>query len=354
MPLFATWRTALSMEESSCLTTYPNLARRMTPMGANEPGAGAPYFIILNAGSGHAETQLQRSTIETALTRAGRTFVLKVIDDPSELDATAKAMVEQARASGGVIVAAGGDGTINSVARRAVASGCPFGVLPQGTFNYFGRAHGIPEELEEAIAALLSGTPHPVQVGLVNERVFLVNASIGLYPKILEEREEDKRQFGRSRLVALLSMLRTALGNHSFLRMRFELDGKNHKLRTPTLFIGNNPLQMEQLGILPLSTALEFGKLAAIAPRSVGRLGMMWLMLRGAAGKLGGADDLIAFSFKRILVKPISLYGVRRRIKVAMDGEVSLMNTPLDIRVLEGQLLLLKAGVPVESKRNDA
>ena len=311
-------------------------------MGAIEPGGDAPLFVILNAGSGHTETALQRSTIEEALTRAGRPFQLFVVDDPSQLDTIAIRMVEQARASGGVIVAAGGDGTINTVARRAVASGCSFGVLPQGTFNYFGRAHHIPEDLEQAIDNLLTGTPHPVQVGLVNDRVFLVNASIGLYPKILEEREQDKRQYGRSRIVALLSMLRTGLGDHGFLRMQLDMDGQSHKLRTPTLFIGNNPLQMEQIGIPPLSTALEDGKLAAIAPRSVGRLGMMWLMLRGAAGKLGGADNLIAFSFKRIVVKPIALYGKRRRIKVAMDGEVSLLDTPLDIRVLEGQLLLLK------------
>lgn len=310
----------------------------------------APLFVVLNAGSGHTETELQRTTIESALARAGRRYELAIVDDPGQLDAIAQRMVGQAVASGGIIVAAGGDGTINAVARRAVNSNCPFGVLPQGTFNYFARAHGIPEDLDGAIEALLSGTPHPAQVGLVNERVFLVNASIGLYPKILEEREQDKRQFGRSRIVALLSMLRIGLGQHQFLRMHIELDGKPHHLRTPTLFIGNNPLQMEQLGIKPLSTALDTGELAAVAPKSVGRLGMIWLMLRGAAGRLGGAQDLVAFSFKRIVVKPISLYGKRRRIKVATDGEVCMLDTPLDIRVLEGQLLLLKPEAPSQAQ----
>lgn len=313
-------------------------------MKAREYGSigQAPLFVVLNAGSGHTETKLQRATIERALTRAGRQVQLAIVDDASKLDAIALNNVEQAAASGGIIVAAGGDGTINAVARRAVNSNCPFGVLPQGTFNYFGRAHGIPEDLDSAIEALLGGTPHPVQVGLVNDRVFLVNASIGLYPKILEEREQDKAQFGRSRLVALLSMLRTALGAHQFLRIRIELDGARHKLRTPTLFVGNNPLQMEQRGIKPLKSALETGKLAAMAPKSVSRLRMVWLLLRGAAGRLGGAPDLFAFSFKRIVVKPISLYGKRRRIKVATDGEVCMLDTPLEIRVLEGQLLLLK------------
>lgn len=306
------------------------------------PVDGAPLFVVLNACSGDAESELQRDTIEQVLTRAGRQFELAIITDPTRLEAIADGMVAKAKASAGIVVAAGGDGTINALARRAVASACPFGVLPQGTFNYFGRAHGIPEDLEQAIEALLAGTPHPVQVGLINERIFLVNAAIGLYPQILEEREQNNRQFGRSRIVALLSMLRTTLRKHQFLRMRIESNGTFHKLRTPTLFIGNNPLQMHRLGVLPLTSALEDGQLAGMAPKSVGKLRMIWLMVRGVAGKLGGAEDLIAFSFKRILVKPIAIYGKRRRIKVAIDGEVVLMDTPLDIRVLEGQLLLLK------------
>ena len=302
----------------------------------------APFFIILNAGSGHEATELQRATIEDAMARSGRSFTLRVVEDPSQLDEIAAALARQAVDSGGILVAAGGDGTINTVAGKAVDAGCPFGVLPQGTFNYFGRTHGIPEDLGEAVQALLSARVQPVQVGLVNDRIFLVNASIGLYPQIIEEREADKKQFGRSRAVALLSMIKTALGRTQYLRMSLEIGGKVHKMRTVMLFVGNNSLQMEQLGILPLSSALEDGKLAAIAPKSVGRIGMMGLMLRGAIGKLGGAKNLTAFSFEALTVKQRTLYGTRKKIKVATDGEVCQLDTPLKFSVLKGQLLLMK------------
>ncbi len=310
--------------------------------GADKPAIDAPLFIILNAGSGHEATALQRSTIEDVLQGAGRQFTLSVVEDPAGLDAMAERMAAQARAANGILVAAGGDGTINTVAGKAVAAGCTFGVLPQGTFNYFGRTHGIPEDLGDAVRALLTADVQPVQVGMVNDRIFLVNASIGLYPQILEEREADKKQFGRSRLVALLSMIKTALGAPQYLRIEMERDGKLQKLRTPMLFVGNNPLQIEQLGIAPLSSALDDGKLVAIAPRSVGRIGMIGLMLRGALGQLGTASNLVAFGFRSLAVKQVTLYGRRRRIKVATDGEVTLINTPLTFRVLEGQLLLLK------------
>ncbi len=324
--------------------------------GVAQPAADAPLFILLNAGSGHEATELQKSTIEEVLSAAARTFTLTVVEDPARLDELAERTAAQARAAGGILVAAGGDGTINTVAAKAVAAGCTFGVLPQGTFNYFGRTHGIPEDLGDAVRALLSATVQPVQVGMVNDRIFLVNASIGLYPQILEEREADKKQFGRSRLVALLSMIKTALGAPQYLRIEMERDGKLQKMRTPMLFVGNNQLQIEQLGIAPLTSALDDGKLVAIAPRSVGRIGMIGLMLRGALGRLGDARNLVAFGFRSLAVKQVTLYGRRRRIKVATDGEVTLINTPLTFRVLEGQLLLLKpnaalAGVPEQAEK---
>ena len=318
-----------------------NLTHAMTATAAPPD---ATFFIALNAGSGHSETDERRATIETVLRAAGRKFELTMIDQPGTIDEIAARLAKQAADSGGVLVAAGGDGTINAVARQAVAHGCQFGVLPQGTFNYFGRTHGIPEDLSEAVHALLAARVHPVQVGVINDRVFLVNASIGLYPKMLEEREADKKQFGRSRLVAALSALKTLLSPHKRLRLVLDIDGKRQRLRTATFFVGNNRLQMEQVGIPPLSDALEDGRLAAVAPRTKGKLGMLWLMLHGALGRMGRlsqADELTTFSFKQMEVRVRTL-SRRRQIKVATDGEITMMNNPLEIYVMDEQLLLLK------------
>ncbi len=301
----------------------------------------APFFIILNAGSGHEATATQRDTIEAVMQASGRRFELTVVEQPDQLGETARAIVARARAEGGVVVAAGGDGTINAIARATVGSGCPFAVLPQGTFNYFGRTHGIPEALDEAARAMLTARIQPVQVGLVNERVFLVNASIGLYPRLLEERERDKAQYGRSRLVAILSAIRTILGAFRRLRLTLDIDGRQQTVRTPTLFIGNNRLQLEQVGIAPLSNEVEEGRLAAIAPRAGSSLGVLALLLRGAVGRMGSAENLLAFGFTEMRVQRRHAYG-RRMIKVATDGEVCHLATPLHFRVLEGQLLLLK------------
>ncbi|MFC4930242.1 diacylglycerol/lipid kinase family protein [Massilia sp. GCM10023247] len=310
-------------------------------MPSIEPPRNAAFYVVLNAGSGHSETELRCSTIRNVLAEAGRTCHLEIVDDPARLGDIACRMAQKAKENGGVLVAAGGDGTINTVAHQAVMQGCLFGVLPQGTFNYFGRTHGIPEDLDEAVRSLVSSRVMPVQVGFVNDRIFLVNASVGLYPELLEAREHDKREFGRSRIVAILSALKTALGRHRALRITLETEGIVRKLRTATLFVGNNRLQMEQVGMKPLTIALEEGQLAAIAPRRVGKLAMLGLLLRGALGRLGEAENVLAFSFKRLVVRHARL-SPRRTIKVATDGEVTRMAMPLEFRVLEGRLALLK------------
>ncbi|QOY93774.1 diacylglycerol kinase [Massilia sp. UMI-21] len=313
-------------------------------MPTTEPRPDAPFFIVLNAGSGHSETELRRSTIESVLAAAGRRCILELVDDPAELADKARGMAARALAEEGILVAAGGDGTINLVAHEAVLAGCPFGVLPQGTFNYFGRTHGIPEDLAEAVYALLRAKVHPVQVGLLNNEIFLVNASVGLYPKLLEEREHDKRQYGRSRVVAFFSAIKIALRPHRHLRITLERDGKERRLRTTTLFVGNNRLQLEQVGMRDgLIEAVEEGQLVAIAPRPMGKLGLLGLLVRGMFGKLGTADDVEAFAFKRLTVRTPALYG-RKRMKVATDGEVTRMAMPLEFRVLEGRLRLMLQG----------
>lgn len=313
----------------------------------------AEFFIVLNAGSGHSETETRISTIREVMDGAGRICHLEVVDEPERLEDIARDMAAKALASNGVLVAAGGDGTINTVAHQAVLAGCLFGVLPQGTFNYFGRTHGIPEDLADAVHAMLRADVHPVQVGLLNNKIFLVNASVGLYPALLEEREHDKQEYGRSRFVAFLSAIKMALRPHRHLRITLELDGKEKRLRTTTLFVGNNRLQMEQVGMQDLKMAVEVGQLVAIAPKPMGRLGMLGLLLRGALGQLGGDDELIAFAFKNMTVRTPAYYG-RRRLKVAADGEVTKMATPFEFRVLEGRLKLLASGKGRSEPRSGA
>ncbi|MET0963578.1 MAG: diacylglycerol kinase family protein [Noviherbaspirillum sp.] len=300
-----------------------------------------PFFIVMNAASGHREGGDTRAIISRVMREAGREHYLHLVENPGDLARVAQAAVAQANLVGGVVVVAGGDGTINTVANAVLASACPLGVVPHGTFNYFGRTHGIPEEPEAAIRMLLGARPQPVQVGLVNDRLFLVNASLGLYPKLLEDREAWKSQYGRSRLVALVAGLYSVLRGRRQLRLQLTQEGQLVNVRTPTLFVGNNKLQLQQIGMAE-ADALDAGFLVAIAPHPVGTISLLWLALRGALGSLGDAKHVRSFALREL---DVSRSGRRSRtIKVAVDGEVLRLQEPLRFRVSPQPLYLLKSG----------
>jgi diacylglycerol kinase family enzyme len=301
--------------------------------------------FILNGHSGSQDGEGTREAIESTLKSTGRTGEL-IYCQPGELPHAAAKAARQALAERSAIVAVGGDGTINAVAQAAHASGCALGVIPRGTFNYFARTHGLPLDVAEATAQLLAAQPMPVQVGAINDQVFLVNASVGLYPQLLEDREAWKSRFGRNRLVALGAAFATLMRTPNRLKLSIELDGVKRELRTLTLFVGNNRLQLEQVGVTgnpPGQAPRDNGHVTAVVLKPIGTLGMLGLMLRGALGSLGEAEGIEHFEFDEMVVKPPSVMRLRR-LKVAFDGEVARMKPPLRFRVMPEPLYLLKTG----------
>jgi diacylglycerol kinase family enzyme len=296
-------------------------------------------FLIVNAASGKDDKNSAVETIERVLTEAGRDHEIALITDSTRIADTIRDTIQRAKAANGAVIVAGGDGTINAVAQAVLGSGCAFGALPQGTFNYFGRWHGIPLEIEAATRALLTAELRPVQVGFVDDRIFLVNASVGLYPQLLEDREAFKQRYGRSRITALASGIMTLIRReHRPLHITLERNGERQTVPALTLFVGNNPLQMQQVGI-PLDRAVESGQLAAVRLRPVGTMELLWLTVRGMLGRLGDAANVATFSFRRMTVTPSAAHN--HRTKVAIDGEITWLRAPLEFRVADEPLYAL-------------
>ncbi len=303
--------------------------------------ASALQFVV-NAAAGSSDAEAKREVIEAALRAGGRRGDL-LFCSPAELSFVSHQAAARAIATRTAVVAVGGDGTLNTVAQAAHATGCAMGVVPQGTFNYFARTHGIPVDPTEAVRLLLRSVSVPVQVAGVNDRVFLVNASLGLYPELLEDREAYKARFGRSRWVAFVAACATLLRAQRKLRVHIEMGGTVRDVQTLTLFVGNNRLQLQQLGAEPEDTVAGTpgdGSMAALMLRPIGTLPMIGLMLHGAMGRLGEAAGVERFEFQHMVVNPTLPQG-RRGVKVAFDGEVTTLRAPLDFRVLARPLYLL-------------
>ena len=302
----------------------------------------APIQFLINAAAGSSAADTKREVIESVLQAQGRQGDLYFCS-PTELARVAREAAQRALSTGAAVVAVGGDGTLNTVAQAAHAVGCAMGVVPQGTFNYFARTHGIPADPSEATRLLLRSKPAPVQVAGINDRVFLVNASLGLYPDLLEDREAYKARFGRSRWVAFVAACATLLRARRRLRLHIEMGGTVRDVQTLTLFVGNNRLQLQQFGAEPPDTLAGtpgHGSMAALMLRPIGTLSMLGLMLHGAMGRLGEAAGVESFEFEHLVVQPTQ-QARHLKVKVAFDGEVTMMRTPLDFRVLEKPLYLL-------------
>jgi diacylglycerol kinase family enzyme len=225
------------------------------------------------------------------------------------------------------------------VAQAALAADLPFGAIALGTFNYFARAQSLPLDAAEAARAALLPGLRPVQVGLVNGRVFLVNASLGLYPQLLADREHFKARYGRRRLVAFAAALGTILRAGRRLSLVVETPRETRTILTAALVVDNNRLQLEQLG-LPEAGAVEQGRLVAMFVKPAAPSALLRLLARALLHRLDGTREVERLAVRGLRVTLRGGPG-RATLPVAVDGEPLRMSLPLEFSVAPRPLRLI-------------
>ncbi|MCA0993917.1 diacylglycerol kinase [Salipiger pacificus] len=277
--------------------------------------------VILNEHSGdHPDKQSRRKTLNALFERYGlEAELIGLTPEKSILDTARKA----ANSGCGILVAAGGDGTIGAVATAAHEAGVTMGVIPQGTFNYFARGLDIPEEPEGAVAVLATGRLREISLGEVNGEVFLNNASLGIYPLILRTREGVYQRWGRSRIAAYWSVILALAGFRHPLRMEVTVDGRKSRIRTPLAFVANSAYQLDQFN-LDGGDAIRDGDFVLFTSKGSSRWDLIRASVRLAMGKAQKGEE---FGF--VTGRDITLHTDRPRALVARDGEKELMETPI-------------------------
>jgi YegS/Rv2252/BmrU family lipid kinase len=287
--------------------------------------------VIINIHSGHSDKEEARRRL-TEIFAAGRVdSEVSLARSGAEVARLAK---QAAQDKWTVIVAGGGDGTVNTVASQAIGADKILGVLPLGTFNHFARDLKIPSDLELAAQAIVSGRTINVDVGEVNGGIFLNNSSLGLYPTIVSEREK-KQRLGAGKWPAFVWAAVAALRRYPFLDVRLSADGKEFRRRTPFVFIGNNEYLMERFNI-GVRECLDKGRLSVYITNRTGRWGLVRLALRALLGRLREDKDFLA-----LCTKEVRIQTRHKRLRVAFDGEVELMPPPLHYRSRPGALRVI-------------
>jgi YegS/Rv2252/BmrU family lipid kinase len=299
--------------------------------------------VVVNAGAGQGNGREQADKVVDAFAGVGYAAQVSLARDGAQVDAAVKAALD-----GGarLLVAGGGDGTINAVAsallRHPRAAEVELGVLPLGTLNHFAKDLKIPLELEKAAAVAAQGRAIAVDVGEVNERIFLNNSSIGLYPEIVHEREREQARLGRGKWSAFAWAALSALRRYSFHTVTLQAEGREVSRSTPFIFVGNNDYDLSGIDIGE-RPCLDKGELCVWVAHHTGRLGLLWFAVAALLGLLDRVHGL-----DHLRTPALTIASHDARLRVSTDGEVNELDTPLRYRSRPGAL---RVRVPAAQER---
>ena len=288
--------------------------------------------IIVNATAGQGCDAAWAQNVEAQFRSLGVEANVSLIHSGEQILSAAE---QAARQGASIVVAAGGDGTVSAVASKLASTGAALGVLPMGTLNHFAKDLGIPLELDAAIATIAQGRVMAVDIGEVNGHLFINNSSIGLYPDIVRDREQQRRRLGRGKWAALVAASLHALRRYPVLSLRIELGKEVLERRSAFVFVGNNEYTMEGFEIGERAS-VSTGTLSLYVTQRMGRFGLVRLAFRALFGRLQQARD-----FDSVTARALTVHTRRPTMRVATDGEVRRMDTPLNYRIRAGALKVI-------------
>jgi diacylglycerol kinase family enzyme len=255
-------------------------------------------LLVINPRSGDERPSADELRAEAERRGIG-THVLREGEDAREV----------ARSSGaGVLGVAGGDGSIGALVEVALESGARFFVVPFGTRNHFARDIGLDPDDPLAALAAFEGRERRIDVGRVNGRAFVNNVSLGLYARLVRERER-RRSLPRS--LGTLQALLLALRHPRPTRLRVD-GGAPARL----VLVANNAYSL-QLFSAGGRECLDAGHLCVYESRGI--LPRHWHERAGTEFRIDGSGP----------------------VQAAVDGEPTTLDPPLELGVEAGALRLL-------------
>jgi diacylglycerol kinase family enzyme len=294
---------------------------------------GKTIICILNSSACSHGAGQSREQIATLFAQHGAQADIVVAEDGADIPQLAR----DAAGNCDIVVAGGGDGTINAVASGLIGKHTPLGVLPLGTLNHFAKDLKIPLDLDSAVANIFTGQEKQVDVGEVNGQIFLNNSSLGLYPSIVRQRDKHQR-LGHGKWLSFLRACLIAVRRHPPLEITLRTpDARKEVKWSPFLFVGNNRYIPTGLH-LGTRERLDEGKLYFYRARGHGRISVVWLALGALFNRLSKRDLDISST------EEFQVRTRRHRIHVARDGEVTILETPLNYRILPQALSVIAPG----------
>jgi diacylglycerol kinase family enzyme len=302
-------------------------AAATVPVGA----AGQAVLIVnLKSGGGKAE---RTGLIEQARRRGIEPVVLRPGDDLLEL-------AERAVARGAQVIGmAGGDGSQALVATVAARHDVAHVCVPAGTRNHFALDLGLDRnDVVGALDAFTDGVERRIDLACVNEHVFVNNASLGVYAKVVQS-----DVYRDAKLETWTRLLPDLLGRDAEpIDLEFTAPDAGDCDDATLVLVSNNPYEVTHLAGAGTRERIDAGTLGIVAARVRGAevAKLVSLELMGRAGRFPGLLSWSAPEFEVRSGGPV---------EVGLDGEALVLDPPLRFASLPGALrvrLPRGAGLP--------
>ena len=285
--------------------------------------------VIVNRSGGTASSLGDKLEATVREAFAGQEIDLQLIEG-KDIAQTVKQVAGRA-----VVAIGGGDGTQGSAAAAFAGSETAQIVLPLGTRNHLAKQIGMPTNLAEAAKVARDGKPEAIDLAKASdsarERVFVNNASIGLYTKLVRERDKRWGPKWLGTIPATLIVLRTLRAK----ALHLTIDGRQERVVTPLLFIGNNRYSLDS-GSVGERVSLSDGVLSLFVVARQSPLALIGFAMRALLGRADQERDFCALAeAKEVVVEGSGA------IDVAFDGEVERMALPLTFTIMPGALKVL-------------
>ena len=293
-----------------------------TPGGLGADGDQGRPWLVVNPRSGDGKAG-RVGLVEAARARGLRVHVLERGED---LVALAR---EAVAAGAGAVGVAGGDGSLGLVAKVAVEADVPFVCIPSGTRNHFAGDLGLDRADPLAGLDAFTGAERRIDVGMVGERMFLNNVSLGAYADMVAD-----PRYRAAKLATAHAVLPASLrGEHDLLQVDLrDADGREHP-DVLVLLVAANSYELNGVrgcldgGVLQVSAlrARTGAALAGLATRALAR-----------GGRVAGGSGWAQWTTTTLRVSaPLA------QLPAGIDGEAATLATPLEFRVLPQVLRVL-------------
>jgi diacylglycerol kinase family enzyme len=274
-------------------------------------------FLIMNPRSGGGKVA-RFHLVENAEALGAR---VALIDEHKHVDVVEVAREAVARGAD-LLGVAGGDGTQALVAGVAADKGIPFLVISAGTRNHFALDLGLDrEDPSRCLEALTDGVELRVDLGSINGRSFVNNASFGAYAELVRRPEYRDDKTGTT-LQALPELLVGQSGPQLYARA-----GEVVIERPQALLVSNNPYATDDPAGLGRRDRLDRGILGVIGVRVANAM-------QAASLQRGPASESVTIT----TAASITVTADANEIPVGLDGEAILVRTPVGCTIRPGAL----------------